>query len=60
MITPVLCAMCPSCPTAVEARALVFSDAFWTNTTYAVLPFLVAGLVVHQLVKRLDRGAPHA
>jgi hypothetical protein len=52
-------AFCPSCPTAIEARALVFSDGFWVNAAYAVLPFLVAAFVVHKFVKRLDQGAGH-
>ena len=47
---------CPSCPTNIEAKALVFSEAFVTNAWYAMLPFLVVGVVVHKLVKRLDRG----
>jgi hypothetical protein len=48
---------CPSCPTNIEARALVLSDAFLSNATYAALPFLVVGFVVYKFVKRLDRGA---
>lgn len=52
-------AFCPSCPTAVEARALVFSEGFWVNAVYAVLPYVVIGFVVHKFVKRLDQGAGH-
>jgi hypothetical protein len=48
---------CPSCPTNLDAMALVFSEAFVTNATYALLPFLVVGCVVRKFVKRLDQGA---
>jgi hypothetical protein len=52
--------MCPACPPVLEARALVFSDGFLINATYALLPFVVVGIVMHQFVKRLDRGGRHA
>jgi hypothetical protein len=51
-----LVAMCPACPPAIAARDLVFSETFWTTAAMAVLPFVITGLVVQQLVKRLDRG----
>lgn len=60
MSLSVLLAMCPSCPPNLEARSLVLSEAFWTNATYAVLPFLVVGFVVHRFVRRLDPGASSA
>jgi hypothetical protein len=60
MSMSVLLALCPSCPTNQEAKSLVLSEAFWTNAAYAVLPFLVAGFVVHKLVTMLDRGVVHA
>ena len=47
---------CPSCPTNIDAKSLVFSEAFVTNATYALIPFLVVGFVVHRFVKRLDEG----
>jgi hypothetical protein len=47
---------CPSCPPALEARTLVFSEAFWVNASYALLPFVVVGVVVHRFVRRIDRG----
>lgn len=49
-------AMCPACPVALEARSLVFSDAFWLNATYAVLPFAVVGIIIHKFVMYLDAG----
>lgn len=47
---------CPSCPPALEARSLVLSETFWVNASYALLPFVLAGLVVHEVVRRLERG----
>jgi hypothetical protein len=47
---------CPSCPTNIEAKSLVFSEAFVANATYALIPFLVVGVIVHKFVKHLDRG----
>jgi len=52
-------ALCPSCPPNLEARSLVLSEAFLINAWYAVLPFLVVLIIVHHVVKRLDRGARH-
>jgi hypothetical protein len=50
--------LCPSCATALAARDLVFSETFWVNIWYAVLPFAAAGVVVRAFVRRLDpRGA---
>lgn len=51
-------ALCPDCPPAREARNLVFSETFWTNAWYAVLPFLVVAYLVRWFVLRLDRGEP--
>jgi hypothetical protein len=58
---------CPDCATARAARDLVFSDGFWVNSWYAVLPFVVAVLVVRWIVRRVDQrvdqgvtdGQPH-
>ena len=36
---------------------MVFSDAFWTNAWYAILPFAVALVVVRWFVSRIDQGA---
>jgi hypothetical protein len=47
---------CPSCPPAVEARRLVFTEWFWSNALLALLPFMAALVVVLLFVKRLDRG----
>ncbi|MDX2089750.1 MAG: hypothetical protein SFX73_17980 [Kofleriaceae bacterium] len=47
---------CPSCPAGRAARLLVFSDAFWVNAWFALLPFVVCGLVVRAVVRRLNRG----
>jgi hypothetical protein len=48
---------CPDCPVGREARSLVFSEAFWVNAWYALLPFLVVALAVRWFVRRLDQGA---
>lgn len=47
---------CPSCPSALDVRALV-SERFFENIWYVVLPFLVVGALVHLFTNRLDRGA---
>jgi hypothetical protein len=47
--------LCPDCPPVREARALVFSEAFWVNVWYVLLPFAVVSLVVRVLVQSLDR-----
>lgn len=52
----VLAAACPDCLVGRQARALVFSDAFWTHTWYAVLPFAVVAFLVRWFVRRLDQG----
>lgn len=46
---------CPSCPPAVEARRLVFTEWFWSNAWLALLPFLATLAVVFLFVRRLDR-----
>lgn len=53
----VVAVVCPDCLVGREARALVLSDAFWTHTWSAVLPFAVAAVVVRWFVRRLDQGA---
>jgi hypothetical protein len=47
---------CPDCPPARDARALVFSDGFWLNAWYALLPFVVVAIAVRWFVGRVDRG----
>ncbi len=47
--------LCPECPPVREARALVFSEAFWVSAWYALLPFVVVGLVVRVFVRSLDQ-----
>ena len=46
---------CPDCPASRAARDLFVSDGLLTNAWYAVLPFLVTGLVVRAVVRRVDR-----
>ena len=48
--------LCPDCPPVREARALVFSETFWVTAWYALLPFVVVGLVVRVFVRSLDQG----
>jgi hypothetical protein len=52
-----LATMCPNCASGRAARGLVFSDTFWPNAWYTLLPFLVAVLVVRWVVRRVDQGA---
>ena len=52
-----LAAMCPNCASGRAARGLVFSDTFWLNAWYTLLPFLVVALVVRWVVRRVDQGA---
>jgi hypothetical protein len=51
--------LCPECPPVREARALVFSEAFWVTAWYALLPFVVVGLVVRVFVRSLDQEIEH-
>lgn len=53
----ILEAACPDCPPVRAARALVWSETFGANAWYALLPFVVFGVIVHQVVRRVDRGA---
>src|SRR5512144_2786296 len=46
---------CPNCATARAARDLVFADRFWTNSWYALLPFVVIVLVSRSSVRRVDQ-----
>jgi hypothetical protein len=51
--------LCPDCPTARLARALVFDAAFRDHLAYAVLPFVVAmiaGRGVVAVIERRTRG----
>lgn len=34
----------------------MFSDTFWLNAWYTLLPFLVIALVVRWVVRRVDQG----
>jgi hypothetical protein len=47
---------CPDCATARAARDLVFSDSFWVNSWYALLPFVVTIFVVRWILRRVDQG----
>jgi hypothetical protein len=46
--------LCPDCPPARSARELVFSESFWMNAGYALLPFVIVVLLVRWIVQRLD------
>lgn len=52
----VVAAICPDCVVGREAREMLFSNALLTNAWYAILPFVVALLVVCWFVRRLDQG----
>lgn len=56
VITVLASALCPSCPTNLEARARVLSDGLLEHAWSVGLPFAVVGVLVHQLVRRLDRS----
>lgn len=47
--------ICPDCPTARLARALVFDSAFRDHLAYVVLPFVVAILAGRTVIDRLER-----
>jgi hypothetical protein len=49
---------CPDCPPARTARALVFSESFWLNALFLVLPFLIVLFVGVAVLRRIDRGEP--
>jgi hypothetical protein len=53
--------LCPDCPPARAARALVLGDEIWTNLLWVVLPFVVIALVVGWLsryaLRYIDRGS---
>jgi hypothetical protein len=46
---------CPDCPFGRDARDLVFSDGFWINASYTILPFIIVLLVVRAIVRRIDK-----
>jgi hypothetical protein len=47
--------LCPDCPPARDARALVLADAFWLRLLWLVLPFAVTAMAVAWLVRWIDR-----
>ena len=49
-------AMCPSCPTAIDARALVLSESFSLHVAFAVLPFAATLALIMWITRRVDRG----
>jgi hypothetical protein len=51
---------CPDCPIGREARLRVFSDEFWLNAWYAILPFAVILLAVGWFSGRIDEGGADA
>ncbi len=46
--------LCPDCPPSRAAREIAFSETFWTNAAYALLPFVIVVLLVHWIVRRVD------
>jgi uncharacterized membrane protein len=53
----ILATACPDCPAVRAARALVWSEPFGANAWYALLPFVLLGVIVHQIIRRIDRAA---
>ena len=51
-----LTSTCPDCVSGRIARIFVLSESFWIHVGYAILPFILAGLVVYHFVKHLDRS----
>jgi hypothetical protein len=50
-----LVALCPDCPAARATRDLVWSHELLRNIGYGVLPFLITGLVIREIGRRIDR-----
>jgi hypothetical protein len=48
--------LCPDCPAALSARSMVLSEGFWILAWAAMLPFVLALIVVRRIVRHLDRG----
>ena len=46
-------ALCPDCPTVRAARAMVLSEAWWTNVLRVALPFAVVAIVLALVVRRI-------
>jgi hypothetical protein len=46
--------LCPDCAPGRAAREIVFSETFWTNAAYALLPFVIVVLLVRWIVRWLD------
>jgi hypothetical protein len=47
--------LCPDCPPARDARALVLADAFWLRLLWLGLPFVVTAVAVSLLLRWIDR-----